>query len=750
MSYRDTIVSNKSLSIVDTEGFVMQPGMLEQAHLVSGITKPHPHDVLCGRGNSVNKHPGNQYFRSLVKHLKNEYVMSEKSDKPMFAKYILKHICLLDPPGRFLRKNKSFEVKNPKPATEKNQDLPKEKEELYEVIAPKLAKEKIRQALREDTDQVKKEIENGKRRVTTSVCMGINSYSYDGAPTSLQSIDSSTTTHSTTTTGLNENRLSYHSSTSMGNDFRMSANRQIVNNFNPCLNNPPRQYTRVPISNQISISNQSMTSSVLSQPARSRDVSINSSMLNQSVNTNPQSYNQQMNGINQSYVSNGGYYYNPSMFYPFLPTNSNVGQQFAPSLPQDSNSTINHQVPLSTANNVSSSMGTALRTNMNGSMPLPIDCVPTKPTICSSQRSVETVEDNNNSISSNVHFEEQKYMNTEADKNTEDDGLEEFPGGMTNNNDDNDDGLEDFPGATTNNHHNNSEKDDNFKEGFLKDNKIGGNNKFAPVSFRASENGQRSFHSTDNFTSKGTGKYKSCETYEVKRHSLYLPGFDRRSKIERRRSAMIIANFLQKLEDVSDDSDEDDYEVERERNTKRKLNDIGKLRASLRGSLRIDDVFTHDRKKADRRRSQRASLVLRQSLLKSLANPAAKEKSSSKNVEKIYLPHLSHTKIERRRSTITECSSELLKVFGSEHKAIPRKSVKEILPDVLDPVSTDTLIESVLISGSSIIDDNMLKMLRELDDEDEDEEWQPTPLNSCGVNVNISSGVTKLNLETGE
>jgi hypothetical protein len=30
------------------------------------IEKPHHHDVLCGRGVTTNRHPGNESFRSLV------------------------------------------------------------------------------------------------------------------------------------------------------------------------------------------------------------------------------------------------------------------------------------------------------------------------------------------------------------------------------------------------------------------------------------------------------------------------------------------------------------------------------------------------------------------------------------------------------------------------------------------------------------------------------------------------------------
>ena len=131
--------------IIDTENVVVEPEMLAQVHLKTGITKPHPHDVLSGRGNTVNIHPGNKYFQLLVKYLKNEYVMSEKSDKPEFAKIIFKCVRVLDPPGRYLKKNG----------------------EHWEDMGERKAMDKIRQALREDASKVKEEIKNGKRKVET-------------------------------------------------------------------------------------------------------------------------------------------------------------------------------------------------------------------------------------------------------------------------------------------------------------------------------------------------------------------------------------------------------------------------------------------------------------------------------------------------------------------------------------------------------------------------------------------------------
>jgi len=76
-----------------------------ESSLKTGITKPHPHDVFSVPRNSF-KHPGNQYFRSLVRHLKNEYVVTPGPQKSLFAILIVKHIQALEPPGRFLKMNK--------------------------------------------------------------------------------------------------------------------------------------------------------------------------------------------------------------------------------------------------------------------------------------------------------------------------------------------------------------------------------------------------------------------------------------------------------------------------------------------------------------------------------------------------------------------------------------------------------------------------------------------------------------------
>lgn len=101
----------------------------QQTEKVKNISLPHEHDVLCGRGNFVNYHPGNEYYRSLVKKFFMRYVACPKSDKPKFAAMIYSDIRNLSPPGRFLKQD---------PETH-----------LWSDIGEKKAIDKTRQALRE-------------------------------------------------------------------------------------------------------------------------------------------------------------------------------------------------------------------------------------------------------------------------------------------------------------------------------------------------------------------------------------------------------------------------------------------------------------------------------------------------------------------------------------------------------------------------------------------------------------------------
>jgi hypothetical protein len=97
--------------------------------------------VLCGRGNNINFHSGNKYFRSLVKSIRLEYVNTPKGDKLYFGKLVVKHIRSLNPPGRFLQQDATTGC--------------------FNDIGEKKALDKTRQALREGAPELEKGIERG-------------------------------------------------------------------------------------------------------------------------------------------------------------------------------------------------------------------------------------------------------------------------------------------------------------------------------------------------------------------------------------------------------------------------------------------------------------------------------------------------------------------------------------------------------------------------------------------------------------
>jgi len=93
------------------------------------VENPHAHDVLCGRGNHVNCHPGNEYYRALVKRFYPEYISTPKPDKPRIALNIHRAVRMRDPPGHFLKQDRESKI--------------------WEEIDDQKAMNKTRQALRE-------------------------------------------------------------------------------------------------------------------------------------------------------------------------------------------------------------------------------------------------------------------------------------------------------------------------------------------------------------------------------------------------------------------------------------------------------------------------------------------------------------------------------------------------------------------------------------------------------------------------
>jgi hypothetical protein len=112
--------------------------MSKQHHQLKDIAVPHDHDVLSGRGNFVNYHAGNEFFRALVRKHKVAYVACPKPQKGKFSRMILNEIRCLNPPGRFLKQDSVSK--------------------MWYDIGEKKALDKTRQALREGAPEIMKEI----------------------------------------------------------------------------------------------------------------------------------------------------------------------------------------------------------------------------------------------------------------------------------------------------------------------------------------------------------------------------------------------------------------------------------------------------------------------------------------------------------------------------------------------------------------------------------------------------------------
>ena len=112
--------------------YVTNQGTAEEQSTIT----PHDHDVLCGRGNNINQHKGNIYFRHLVKQNEVQYAASRKEDKPTFAEFIYNSIVGRNPPGRFIKQDASTGV--------------------WADIGKRKSIDKVRQALRENVPKIEK------------------------------------------------------------------------------------------------------------------------------------------------------------------------------------------------------------------------------------------------------------------------------------------------------------------------------------------------------------------------------------------------------------------------------------------------------------------------------------------------------------------------------------------------------------------------------------------------------------------
>ena len=167
------------------------------------------------------------------------------------------------------------------------------------------------------------------------------------------------------------------------------------------------------------------------------------------------------------------------------------------------------------------------------------------------------------------------------------------------------DNLEKFHVQTANNYYNDYEENDDLKEEFPGGSTLVEKNDedFAPIPLIHNLDNSQPQNLTDSFTGRGSNPHQA-----KRNNSLYHPDLDRR------KSALIVATFLQTLENIEDDnstSEERNHEEERKSHPKRKFNDNNILRDSLARSLKI----THKAKKVDRHSSLDLSKLLNQSLL---------------------------------------------------------------------------------------------------------------------------------------
>lgn len=124
-----------------------------------GIVTPHPHDILSGRGNGANQHPGNIYFRRLINKYKHHYINTGPSEKKLITKRIVEEVQTRNPPGRFLKQNSD--------------------NELYDGLDMDKVLKKTGQALREKAPELKK---RAREEIKTKVTSSDESYFQNSRP----------------------------------------------------------------------------------------------------------------------------------------------------------------------------------------------------------------------------------------------------------------------------------------------------------------------------------------------------------------------------------------------------------------------------------------------------------------------------------------------------------------------------------------------------------------------------------------
>jgi len=206
-----------------------------------------------------------------------------------------------------------------------------------------------------------------------------------------------------------------------------------------------------------------------------------------------------------------------------------------------------------------------------------------------------------------------------------------------------------------------------------------------------------------------------------KRNSLYLAEFEDRGNVNRRQSSVQMNNYINALKSLGEDDDDGDdadfdFDAKVDQVVSRFLPqngrgdrdssmsmDMNSLADSFRSSINLSDALGAGAGSGQRfsmrmsmcsRRSTRMSLVLRQSLLGSFELDNDDEATRS-----VYVPDTFNSRPDRRRSTITLSTSQLLAtVFGYEavnrEKEHPgRESI--LLRSLLEPVMADDLMMEI-------------------------------------------------------
>lgn len=99
------------------------------------LIEPEVHDVISGRAQGISHHPGNEYYRYLIRKYKVRYVSSTSTEKKKIIKDLVKIVENQSPPGRFLK------------------IIPETG--MYIQMSYNEAKKKIGQALREDAPKIR-------------------------------------------------------------------------------------------------------------------------------------------------------------------------------------------------------------------------------------------------------------------------------------------------------------------------------------------------------------------------------------------------------------------------------------------------------------------------------------------------------------------------------------------------------------------------------------------------------------------